>query len=156
MMKVSISLASRRIEHLQDIIDLQETPEEISNPLLRAIAVALSEERTNGNWYLVRDNPDVQDFDFAFLGLNGKPQLHQEGLCSKKCRGCGQKIPILILRRTLHLRSLVPNRIEQYEEKTEHLSSRFTLECGKGYLDGFLTAKDLLRGKITHGKIPNV
>ena len=153
---MSSTLTIHRIEHLQDIIDLQEIPEEISNPLFRVIATALSEKRVDGDWYFVRDDPEVQDFKFAFLGFNGKPQLHLEGLWRKSCRECGQAMPVLILRRTLHLRSLVPNRIEQYEKSTESLVSHFTIEGGKGYFDGFLTIKDLMRGNHSHGKTPPV
>lgn len=140
-----------RIEHLQDIVNLRETPgeiQEIRNPLFRAIAIALSKKRVEENWYLVRDNPEIQDFDFAFLGFKGKPQLNLVGLWLKQCRKCGQAIPVLILRRTLHLQNPLPNKIGRYEEETECLVSYFTIECGEEHFDGFLTAQDLMRGKL--------
>jgi len=147
---VSPVLAIRKIKHLQDIVGRRETPEEIQeirNPLFRAIANALSEKRIDGNWYQVRANPEIQDFDFAFLGFKGKPQLNLKGLWLRQCRECGQAIPVLVLRRTLHLRNLIPNKIDQYyEEKTGCLVSYFTIECGEEHFDGFLTAQDLMKG----------
>jgi len=147
--KVSLALAIR-VKHLQDVVGLgEESPEEIQeirNPLFRAITTALLEKRVKGNWYLVRNDPEIQDFDFAFLGFKGKPQLNLEGLWLKQCRKCGQKIPVLIIRRTLHLRSSLPNRIGQFRESTECPSSLFTIECGEEHFDGFLTVQDLMRG----------
>lgn len=147
---MSLALAIREIKHLQDIVGWRETPEkiqEIRNPLFRAIATALSEKSIDGNWYLARDNAEIQDFDFAFLGFKGKPQLNLKGLWLRRCRECGQAIPVLVLRRTLYLRNLIPNKIDQYyEEKTEHLVSYFTIECGEEHFDGFLTTQDLIKG----------
>jgi len=150
VVKVS-PVAIREVKHLQDIVGRRETPEEIQeirNPLFRAIATALLEKRVEGNWYQVRDDPEIQDFDFAFLGFKGKPQLNLESLWLKQCRKCGQATPVLILRRTLHLRSSLPNKISQYEEETECLVSYFTIECGEEHFDGFLTVQDLMRGKL--------
>ena len=156
MVKVS-PVAIREVKHLQDIVGRRKTLEkiqEIRNPLFRAIATALLEKRVEGNWYQVRGDPEIQGFDFAFLGFKGKPQLETEHLWLRKCRKCGQAIPVLILRRTLHLRDPIPNRIDQYEEKTECLVSYFTIECGEEHFDGFLTVQDLMRGE-THGKDTN-
>ena len=144
---MSSTLTQPTIQHLQDLINLPMEFKEvaISDPLLRAMAIAIFEKTIVGNWYLVRGNPEVRDFDFSIFGFNGKPQLTMKGSWIKHCRKCGKKIPVFMIRRILHLRDPIPNRIEQYNQRTEILGALFTLECGEKYFDGFLTESDLLR-----------
>lgn len=136
------------VKNLQNLLSMShQEAKKIPDPLLRAIALAFLKEETSGDWYQVRANADVQDFDFAFLGFHGQPQTHQKGLWLRECHQCRKKVPALIIRKKFHLKEPIPNRFGEYKEKVESQSSLFTLEDGKIYLDGFLSLKDLMKEK---------
>jgi len=130
--------------HLDDIL-FNPTSSLPSDPLLKAVVTAFLEKKIKGHRYRARGSPKVKDFDFAFRGFHGKPQLEPEHLWLRKCRKCGKKIPALIVRRTFHTRDIVPGR-QEAEEKTERLSSLLTVEGGQIYFDGFLAYHDFLGG----------
>ena len=140
--------STTKIKCLQDIIALQKTSTErlsleISSPVVRAITLAFLEKRIRGEWYYVPQSSEVQDFNFAFLGFSGRPQLAPQHLWLWPRDG--KKVPALIIRKTVVLQEVVPNCYGQYREKLSTLSAVVTLENNILKFDGFLQEEDLLR-----------